>query len=454
MKGRSLPPELAARLDLLFRDFADPLYVWRRDGDFDFVLIAHNVAAEQVPHADVGVLLGQSAVTVYGDVLPQVVDDLRTAHENGALAREMDYSFVTSAARRRLLVSYTPLPPDIVVVSTRDVDELWRRAESSDQRARELEHLSEMTLALLEAGGPQEARELFCELTRTFTDADTVRMLEPRDDWLVQTAVSLGADVPEHEPLRVPLSGGSTWPERQVYESAQRMFIADVHSPLPVQLPPALRDTAVRSLLLEPVLERGRVLGVLGVGWRERRSAPPRRLLSLVRALATYAGSVIVRNDEVEDLTTLAGRDALTGLFNRRAWSEEMARALAQARRAGTPLCVAVLDVNGLKDVNDRHGHAAGDGFLRRASAAWRSELRQNDVLARLGGDEFAILIAGLTLREAREVVDRVAAADRDASVSTGVAQWDGEESAEALLARADAEMYRQKRERWPAGRR
>ncbi len=442
----AVPDELRGRLDALFADFADPLYVWSCDGDSDFHLVGYNAAAERVPHANVGVLLGQSARAVYGEVLPEVVDDLLTSLQDGPLAREIDYSFVTSAARRRLLVSYTPLPPDLVVVATRDIHELWRRAESSDQRARELEQLIEMTLSLLQSEGPQEARDLFCELARTLAGADAVYLLEPKGDHLEQSAVARAAALPEHEPVRQSLRAEAKSPSCRVYESRQRLFVRDLRSE--PGAPPDVWQTALASVFLEPVLDEDRVLGVVAVAWAALQNSPRRRVLALIRLLAAYAGAVIAGRDEAAGLATLAARDVLTGLPNRRAWGEELERAMAHARRTDAPLSVVVLDVDGLKDVNDRLGHAAGDELLRSAAVAWRSELRQHDVLARLGGDEFAALFADLALPEAREVVERIAAAHPDVRVSNGVATWDRRESAEELLRRADEAMYRNKRDR------
>ncbi len=96
-------------------------------------------------------------------------------------------------------------------------------------------------------------------------------------------------------------------------------------------------------------------------------------------------------------LAERALRDELTGLPNRAAWNEELTRAVARAQRAGTPLAVMFLDLDGFKQINDVHGHAAGDHVLQELAAVLRSTLRAGDVVARLGGDEFVVLLDHLT---------------------------------------------------------
>ena len=120
---------------------------------------------------------------------------------------------------------------------------------------------------------------------------------------------------------------------------------------------------------------------------------------------------------------------------------------MARAERTGEPLCLALLDLDHFKAYNDLHGHQAGDAHLRRTAAAWRRELRAIDVLARYGGEEFGVLLPELR-HQARpsEVIDRVRAATPSGeSASAGVVVYDGRESPDSLLARADAALYRAK---------
>jgi diguanylate cyclase (GGDEF)-like protein len=165
--------------------------------------------------------------------------------------------------------------------------------------------------------------------------------------------------------------------------------------------------------------------------------------LQILTLLATMVGGALARAGLMERLTNEAVTDELTGLPNRRAWYQHLARALAIARRSGKPLSILILDLDGFKEVNDREGHAAGDRLLRTLSSCWASELRGSDLLGRIGGDEFGVIL---------EQTDRAAALDVSARLdqaiigqhgaSTGFALWDGDEEATALVARADTDMY------------
>ena len=140
--------------------------------------------------------------------------------------------------------------------------------------------------------------------------------------------------------------------------------------------------------------------------------------------------------------------DSLTSLPNRRRWDEALGRELSRARRARTPFCIALLDLDHFKVFNDANGHQAGDMLLRRAASAWKLALRQSDLVARYGGEEFAVLLPTCEIDEAMEVIERLRAATPEGqTVSAGVAQWNGYEAEEALIDRADLALYNAKRE-------
>lgn len=163
----------------------------------------------------------------------------------------------------------------------------------------------------------------------------------------------------------------------------------------------------------------------------------------------TVGGTALVVGSLVRQVRRAAATDPLTGLPNRRSFDEQLAGALARAERSGRPLTLLALDLDGFKGVNDRHGHAAGDRLLVEVGAAWSEALRGGDLLARSGGDEFVILLPDADDATARRVAGRLrACTPPPVGVSIGVAVAGPGESAEELLRRADAELYRQKDER------
>jgi len=151
----------------------------------------------------------------------------------------------------------------------------------------------------------------------------------------------------------------------------------------------------------------------------------------------------------------LARTDPLTNLPNRRAFIERLSAELAHAKRTGAPVCIAYIDVDNFKRLNDKKGHVEGDQFLRKIAHAIRETIRASDVAARLGGDEFAVLfteakraavepLAHRLLVRTRALGDRYPGLDLGASV--GMAWFESAPDApEQLLDRADAAMYEAK---------
>jgi diguanylate cyclase (GGDEF)-like protein len=163
-------------------------------------------------------------------------------------------------------------------------------------------------------------------------------------------------------------------------------------------------------------------------------------------SLASLIGSALARAELVGRLREQAATDELTGLPNRRAWYEHLDLAFARARRTKQALSVIGLDVDGLKEVNDQEGHAAGDRLLIEVASRWSSVLRETDLVARVGGDEFAVLLEDAGESEAADVLERLRGAiDERHSASGGAATWNGVEQADDLMRRADERMYAQK---------
>jgi diguanylate cyclase (GGDEF)-like protein/PAS domain S-box-containing protein len=199
------------------------------------------------------------------------------------------------------------------------------------------------------------------------------------------------------------------------------------------------------AVVTRPVLRGDETLGVLRVAWPEGEEPGEGRVL-VVELLAAELGAALERRRLLERLRELARTDPLTGLANRRLWDERLAVELARAARYERPLCVAAIDLDRFKPYNDTYGHQAGDVLLREATAAWRGALRGADLLSRLGGDEFALLLPDCDVPCAEGIVSRLQGMTPGGAegigCSAGLARWERGESAEAVLARADAALY------------
>jgi diguanylate cyclase (GGDEF)-like protein len=162
--------------------------------------------------------------------------------------------------------------------------------------------------------------------------------------------------------------------------------------------------------------------------------------------------------EEIDRTEHLALHDALTGLPNRRLLEDRLGNMLERAERNHTRAAILVVDLDGFKRVNDTHGHAVGDEFLREIALRLGKVVRRADTLARSGGDEFTVLVSDILQLNGAKILAQKLQMELDrpiavrqlqlcVSASIGVAMYpeDGEAAA-SLCARADADMYRAKR--------
>lgn len=156
---------------------------------------------------------------------------------------------------------------------------------------------------------------------------------------------------------------------------------------------------------------------------------------------------------QIRRLEELAHEDELTGSLNRRGFQRELRRAVAHARRYGGGLGLIMADIDGLKRINDQHGHMAGDELLVAITRALKGQIRTSDSIARIGGDEFAILLWNIDETQARLKAARLqTAADlqsglpsdvaEQSGLSVGVAVLQSSDTEESLVVRADADLY------------
>lgn len=159
------------------------------------------------------------------------------------------------------------------------------------------------------------------------------------------------------------------------------------------------------------------------------------------------------------DIRSEALTDPLTGLANRRAFSEELTDSITEAKEHKTPLCLLMLDIDHFKSFNDTYGHQLGDEVIRLVAGCMSTSTKEDDTAARYGGEEFAIVLPKINLLEAEEIAEKirvVVAGQRivrkasrqtlgSVTLSIGVAQYRHGETEEDIIARSDAALYEAK---------
>lgn len=168
------------------------------------------------------------------------------------------------------------------------------------------------------------------------------------------------------------------------------------------------------------------------------------RLIASAQVITTY----LAHEEVIEDTRRRAERaeldsrtDPMTGVLNRRGWELAMEQEQARIARTGSSAAVVLVDLDGLKRVNDNEGHDAGDALIRRLARVLSTQIRSRDVVGRLGGDEFAMLLGGIEHSVAAQVVERIRGALSSARVEATLTwSWAGVlGSLDEALAEADA---------------
>lgn len=204
--------------------------------------------------------------------------------------------------------------------------------------------------------------------------------------------------------------------------------------------------TRFGSLCAMPLVFRDRGLGVLIALARQPEGFMPQDS-TLLEAYAAQAALALAQGEMVERLENLARQDPLTGLLNHREFHDAVERELERCKRYGARMSVVLLDIDGLKRMNDLHGHAEGDRMLRAVAAKIGEAGRAADLACRIGGDEFGLVLPESTADEARRVAQRarqgVDELELGVGLSFGVAEWpDDGPSKDTLLFRADSNLY------------
>ena len=318
-----------------------------------------------------------------------------------------------------------------------------RLYEREAQRARELEGLNHATTRLLStidlealiAQGIESSQEIFP------TVLHGLLFLMEQETQQLELRVSYGRITdPEHRgsilsairPMIDQIIGEKT-------NQAQHSF--------------ATNDGARYLAAIAPLTAPGSVLGVL-VLIKPEDDGFEKNDLTLLDSFAALASAALQNALLYSEVQRLATTDPLTGLYNRRKFFELGALEIHRYKRFQAPLSAIMFDLDNLKQINDRYGHAAGDMVLRAVAVRSKSSVRVIDILGRYGGDEFAILLPNAEIHEAMEIAERIRRAvceetvrgpdgDIAIAISLGVTQADAAtDSLSTLLARADAALY------------
>jgi diguanylate cyclase (GGDEF)-like protein len=273
------------------------------------------------------------------------------------------------------------------------------------------------------------------------------------DHRVVQRVFTSGID----EPFSALLHGleGMKVPDFEILRTLARgepIVVEDASSQTAVQQD-IVSLFRIRSYLAMPVIAREQLVGVLACGESSRARSYDADDVELALAVASQASAATQNAILFQQAQEAARKDALTELGNRRDFHERLEAEVERSRRHGRPLSLVMLDLDGLKDVNDSWGHQAGDRVLVRFADHLRRTLRTSDGAYRIGGDEFALILpetsplgASVLAERVRRAVERARVGGDDGirlTVSIGVGSFpEHGASPDALFARADTAMY------------
>ncbi|MCU1335876.1 MAG: diguanylate cyclase and metal dependent phosphohydrolase [Bryobacterales bacterium] len=273
-----------------------------------------------------------------------------------------------------------------------------------------------------------------------------------RGDELIPEYVN-GEDCRLFSSLRIPMGQGlSGW----VAENGKPIVNGNP-SVEPSYLNDRNRTSLLQSAVAVPLEGSGGIMGVLTL-YHMERDAFTKDHLRILMAIHLKIGMSIENALKFQQAESSATTDYLTSLPNARSLFLQLDAEVSRARRNNQPLTVVVLDLDELKQINDRYGHLEGNRVLREVAIGLKANCREYDYVARMGGDEFVVLLSGAKPADAENRVEefrRVVAGigiqsfDKPLSASIGVAHLPGDGGdAERLLAEADRLMYQQKRSR------
>ncbi|MFZ5632422.1 MAG: diguanylate cyclase [Bacillota bacterium] len=221
---------------------------------------------------------------------------------------------------------------------------------------------------------------------------------------------------------------------------------------------PHLIMPGINSFYSFPVLYEDQIIGFLNLYSREKNKLS-RDMIYLIQALSGQVNTAITNFYEFQKMRTMASVDGLTGLFNKKYFLETIGDLLSDAANAGSPLALAMIDIDHFKKVNDTYGHQAGDLLLKEVARLISRSVRENDFVCRYGGEEFSVIMPATAKTAAMEVADRIrsriegtlfSCAEREPlsiTVSAGVACFpEDAANTDDLILFSDTALYTAKR--------
>ncbi|MCG9711181.1 sensor domain-containing diguanylate cyclase, partial [Pseudoalteromonas sp. Isolate3] len=221
-----------------------------------------------------------------------------------------------------------------------------------------------------------------------------------------------------------------------------------------------LKPQNIKSMLDTIIFKEGFPIGVVcceQVGESREWSVEEVHFTEVLADCCTYRFMAREQAKLEKKLETLAFKDELTGVHNRRFFFESIDVIFNQHVREKQPLSFAMIDLDNFKSINDKFGHEAGDLVLRKFAEIVKSSLRKSDLFCRLGGEEFVIAFQGLTSDKAKEVLERISKSVHDCSIvylnakvnftfSVGISQLNYNETIIASIRHADEAVYQAKK--------
>ena len=257
--------------------------------------------------------------------------------------------------------------------------------------------------------------------------------------------------------LELEFGSNSGWVSMAIKNRHYLPYGGHVRDSAPVVFTRAQKIHGLKSLVVLPLIAQDKVLGsiVLGHHERDRYSSERREMLEVV---CTQVAISLQNANLYAGMEQMATRDALTGLPNRRTFTQRVTEALARHKRSSKPFAVLLSDIDHFKSVNDTYGHPVGDEVLRQVAAAFRECLRETDLPARYGGEEFIVLLEETDLEGAKVIANRLREAlsaltfqsekgPFQCTISIGVAMWpDDHLEVDELIELADQGLYASKK--------